>query len=286
MDDTTSQSVIPDQPIALSERLTAVRVLSDHPLAVAEHGESLVLMVADWPGDAFTLWFPESINVPEVGCMAANWRRSGPINWRVDPRSRTLWHTDQGSAYAYRARVWARGATLLMRLSLRNCGEDAWSSGWLNICLRMCHAAGFIDTSLGRTQARFSGEWKSLASLLPTGDVPSHMLVEGPCATPYYRESLRQWADYIPEARADAHEVIRVSHDGERAVVIRCTASAGLVANLADNMHCLHSNPAIPRLAPHHEAEIDASVEFLSRGLCDRFPQVVGPQCSRGRENA
>jgi hypothetical protein len=255
-----------DRPgFALSPRFRVTVLAADDPMAALRRPYALRIDTADWPGEVFTLWFPECIVARGLGTAAANWEPGNDQHWEFS--GGLLWHEMKRDAFAYRAEVAAREDALDLSLRFTNRSQEVYREGWVNLCMRTCNAPGFDDAELSRTFLRFDGRWTPLRETTPGEPQPAHRIYLVRDEVPYYQESLGAWPHAVPSQRADHPLIALVSADGRRTVGMASRPSVGFVSNLDRDMRCLHSNPLLGDVPPGATVEMKALVLFLNGGL-------------------
>jgi hypothetical protein len=148
----------------------------------ASHSDgTLVVGFDDWPGEFFTLWFPEYIGAFGLPNRAAgDWKKGQ--TWNVDPAANQAWQCRTWDTYCtFRSEIRPFRQGLRLTLIVTNLTSETLRDGWANICLRCCYAPSFNDPKLARTFVRAKGRWTPLGTIATQDDTKHGLLLPEVC---------------------------------------------------------------------------------------------------------
>jgi hypothetical protein len=225
----------------------------------------IVIRLAEWPGNAFRLWLPES-----VGELWANTSPAAAhqIFTRTE-RQGLFWSREQQSA-RIQAELRPLSRSLLLVVRVTNGSSDNLSKVDAMNCLQFSAAPDFDCDDFSRIHIRSQGQWQPLAALKPT------------CADPYFyrsgffREGGVGWRggrlSYADQAaEADHPLIVYVSKDGRRCVGTASERYQFLFHNQGnEHLRCIHSQQEpVATLRPNETAVFRQKVYFVEGGLAE-----------------
>jgi len=268
----------------LTERLSVEVAGREHEMAGLNRDGNLLITVAGWTGQTFAAWFPEAILIPDKGTIAANWEPGTKQNWQWDSHEKVLWHRQRGEGWELEAQLRGAGATALaLTLEVNNLGERPWNAGWVNVCMRLCHADDFADGGLSRTYLHFEEGWRPIGEVEDVDAGKRNRIYLLQAANEYYVNSLSSWWQHVGAARADKPIIAVTARQGRRTVAMLTRQAAGFVCNLDAQMRCIHSNPVLPALGAGERASIDVWLLFVE-GTVQDTAAAAGRMLGRGAE--
>jgi len=243
----------------------------------------LAIEVADWPGNEFGLWLPETIYLSEK-VVWGNWwdnahqdfERGASGRWTTQRALEQFTVTSTLTPDPARACLWYRH-------TFRNtCAETL---GGLNsqTCFHLVNAPQFISLEGSRIWANLDGHWM-------TTDKVERDQSPDPRRVEFLRQGVRTertvvpWKGFpgatMPEA---AHHPLFIaeSFQGNASVGIAARNFEKLFNNNDPILRCLHSEPVpIRQLAPGETAHQDSVVIFYPgdhRAILEHYTQRIAP---------
>ena len=226
----------------------------------------IAIQVAEWPGNTFFLWLPESVTD-----LWNNWSPSvaQQVFERTD-RGGLSWAFEHGSGVEIEAELIPEHSHLLLEVRVRNRSENALHQLGVQNCFHLSAAPDFACDDFSRIYIRAEGSWSALSLLEPASDLPmyyrAHFLESGRVDS--WRGHFGRFNESI---RADHPLMVCVSREGTRAVG---TASEDYQCVFHNRGHeylrCIHSQQApIPELASGETGTFRQWVYFVEGGLMD-----------------
>ncbi|MEM2936574.1 MAG: hypothetical protein QW231_05300 [Candidatus Bathyarchaeia archaeon] len=253
------------QFVRLSPRFRVAQVSADNPFAA--HGKGgLVFELEDWPGERFTLWFPESINAFGLPLrLSVDWM--GNQRWRVEEAEEYAWQFEESELCEFQAEIRPIREGLKLTLTLTNLTSEVFRDGWVNICLRCCHAPSFNDPGLMRTFLRFKGEWTPIKALATLDHSKQYRIILPKEYSENFLRICGGMENAIVKQRPDHHLIAITDPAGKRTVGFYAEKCAGLVVNGMEDMRCIHSNPSLPyEIKPRETGSAECLILFMNEG--------------------
>lgn len=228
----------------LSQRFHVTQVSTDNPFAAHGRGGTLVFELEDWPGERFTLWFPESVNAFGLSPRSASdWMRNQ--RWHIKEAEEYAWQFEKLDSCEYKAEIKPTREGLILTLTITNLTNEVFRDGWVNVCLRCCHAPAFNDPGLMRTFLRINGEWTPIGPLAKLDHSKQHRLILAKEYSENFLEICGGMENVIVDQCPDHHPIAVTDPEGKRTIGFYAERCAGLVVNGMEDMRCIHSNPSL-----------------------------------------
>jgi hypothetical protein len=250
----------------LSPRFRIAQINADSPFAAHNKG-GLLFILDDWPGEIFTLWFPEFIGAFGLPLRSdVDWMKTQ--RWNFNESKEYAWQSERTESYEYKAEIKPIREGLILTLTITNLTNEVFRDGWVNICLRCCHAPSFNDAELTRTFLSIEGEWMPLKHLATLDHRKQHRLI----LSKEYSKNLLMNSGGIENVivkQYPTHNLIAVTDvEGKRTVGVYSEKCAGFVVNGMEDMRCIHSNPSLPyEIKPNETASTKCAILLMNKPL-------------------
>lgn len=224
----------------------------------------VAITVPEWPQQTFLLWLPEAVDdlwnqwTPEVAHQDFIPTNDGGLRWLFD----------RGSVARIEAEICSRESSLILTVRVTNQSKEYLRDTAVQNCFHLSAAPDFLCDDFSRIFIRREGQWRSLASLSPTVELPMYY-------RPGFLESGRvdswrgRWAQSNQCAHADHPLIVCLSRDGSRCVGTASDDYQCLFHNRGcEYLRCIHSQQApVPALSPSDEAVFRQILYFAQGGL-------------------
>ena len=245
----------------------------------------LAIEYADWPGNEFGLWLPESVFIKDGEAYWGNWRHDlGDVHqdWEIDMQGRFTWELtredftltstltidEEHSCLWYRHTFSNKSDKPLLKLSTQN-------------CFHLVNAPQFISIKGERLWACLDGQWIS------TDRVPRHESPD-PRRVTFQREGTRNERTVVRYTKGFQYAIMpeAACHPLFIAENFDATASVGIASSdfrhLFNNndfiLRCIHSAPhSIDALPPGESADQESVILFCNgdhRAIYEQFEQL------------
>ncbi|MDO9254300.1 MAG: hypothetical protein Q7U54_02220 [Bacteroidales bacterium] len=225
----------------------------------------IAIEYADWPGNEFGLWLPESISVNEK-TMWANWREDAHQDFTLDLQGRLTWkYSKESFELISTLTPDEENSCLWYRHTFRNKSDKPLSKLSTQTCFHLVNAPQFISIKGERLWACLDGKWTT------TDKVPRYKSPD-PRRIGFLKEGVRSERTVIKiENFLSATMAETAHHPLFIAESFGATASVGVASrnfrSLFNNndsiLRCIHSEAfPIEKLMPGETVDQEAVILF------------------------
>ena len=252
-------------PVTLGADFNVQHASAAHPLS--GNRPALVIECRHWPGEKFTLWYPEELLDRYPAAKARFYRYQAHIRefepkWVVIPEEAGLLLEYEGRDYRVEAGLRAAPRRLDLTVTVTNRAKHQAPVGWLEICLRTAHAPSFADGTGERTFIHVAGEWLPIArtSMAGRSDSKFSMFPVG---------ALKAWewghSPFLEEP--DCPLILMADRTGKRVLGMANLPQGMIFTNVAEHMRCMHSDACLPPVNPGGSFTARGAVFFAEGGI-------------------
>ena len=217
----------------------------------------VAIRVAQWPGQNFLLWLPES-----VAGLWAQWDAAvAHQDFTRTKRGGLRWEFAGNPKAAIVAELAPRRSALLLEVQVRNVSDVELKQVSAQNCFHLSEAPDFACRDYSQVYIKTGGQWQSLAGLSVNDSLPMFY-------RPGFLESGREdtwkgrFASHNQKQRAEYPLIIVLSRDRKRAI-----------ATASEDYQCLFHNHGIEYLLCAHSQQ--AAIETLPPKARAVFRQMI-----------
>ena len=259
------QSSLDAIPVPLGADFEVQYASAAHPLS--GNRPALLVECRHWPGEKFTLWYPEELLDTSRAAKAHFYRYQAHVaeyepEWAVLPEKATLLLEYEARDYRVAAALVAAPRRLDLNVTVTNRSTCKAPAAWLEICLRTTHAPSFADGTGERTFIHVDGEWLAIAQTSMAGKTDSNFSI-------FPVGDLKEWNWRHPRflEEPDSPLLLMVDQPGERVLGMANLPQGMIFTNVAAHMRCMHSDACLPPLEPGETFTTRGAIFFTEGGI-------------------